>query len=52
MSRPGEILTIRFDTIERAAYMPGVLLAIRAVGSRPGLTYGLEPLLDLEGTES
>jgi hypothetical protein len=27
--------------------MPGVLMAIRAVSTRPGLTVGLEPLLDL-----
>jgi hypothetical protein len=27
--------------------MPGILLAIRSVSTRPGLTVGLEPLLDL-----
>jgi len=42
----GETLTIRHDTTDRAAFMPGVLLAIRAVASRPGLTVGLDPLLD------
>jgi 4-hydroxy-tetrahydrodipicolinate reductase len=47
LSRPGEILTIRFDTPDRAAYMSGVLLAVRAIGARPGLTLGLEPLLNL-----
>lgn len=44
---PGETLTIRHDSLDRESFMPGVLLAIRAVTARPGLTYGLEPLLDL-----
>jgi 4-hydroxy-tetrahydrodipicolinate reductase len=44
---PGETLTIRHDSFDRESFMPGVLLGIRAVGSRPGLTVGLEPLLDL-----
>jgi 4-hydroxy-tetrahydrodipicolinate reductase len=43
----GETLTIRHDSLDRASFMPGVLLAVRAVVSRPGLTVGLEPLLDL-----
>lgn len=42
----GETLTIRHDTYDRAAFMPGVLLAVRAVLHRPGLTVGLDPLLD------
>jgi 4-hydroxy-tetrahydrodipicolinate reductase len=42
---PGETLTIRHDSLDRAGFMPGVLLAVRAVGSRPGLTVGLEHLL-------
>lgn len=42
---PGETYTLRHDTIERAAYMPGVLLAVRRVRSLPGLVYGLERLL-------
>jgi 4-hydroxy-tetrahydrodipicolinate reductase len=44
---PGETLTIRHDSFDRESFMPGVLLGIRSVGSRPGLTVGLEPLLDL-----
>lgn len=44
---PGETLTLRHDSYDRASFMPGVLLAIRAVLSRPGLTFGLETLLDL-----
>jgi 4-hydroxy-tetrahydrodipicolinate reductase len=43
----GQTLTIRHDAPDRSAYMPGVLLAIREVRGRPGLTVGLEPLLDL-----
>jgi 4-hydroxy-tetrahydrodipicolinate reductase len=43
----GETLTIRHDSIDRASFMPGVLLGVRAVLDRPGLTLGLEPLLDL-----
>lgn len=44
---PGETLTIRHDSYDRASFMPGVLLAVRAVLDRPGLTVGLEHLLDL-----
>jgi len=43
----GETLTIRHDSVDRASFMPGVLLAVRAVSGRPGLTVGLEDLLDL-----
>jgi 4-hydroxy-tetrahydrodipicolinate reductase len=43
---PGETLTIRHDTTCRAAFVPGVLRALEAVGSLPpGLTVGLEALL-------
>lgn len=41
----GETLTIRHDSLTRESFMPGVILAIRDVGSRPGLTMGLEPVL-------
>ena len=41
----GETLTIRHDSYSRSAYMPGVLLAVRSVVRRPGLTIGLGPLL-------
>ena len=44
---PGEALTIRHDSFDRASFMPGVLLAVRHVLDRPGLTVGLEPLLGL-----
>jgi len=43
----GETLSIRHDSYDRASFMPGVLLAVRQVSSRPGLTVGLDPLLDL-----
>ena len=43
----GETLTIRHDSYDRASFMPGVLLAVRSVASRPGLTVGLESLLGL-----
>src|SRR2546430_5259302 len=42
----GETLTIRHDSYDRVAFMPGGLLAIRSVVNRPGLTVGLGPLLD------
>ena len=41
----GETLTIRHDSFDRESFMPGVLLGIREVGSRPGLTVGLDALL-------
>ena len=44
----GETLTIRHDSLDRASFMPGVLLAIRSVAARPGLTVGLEHLLDID----
>ncbi len=43
----GQTLTIRHDTTDRSSFMPGVLLAIRAVVDRPGLTVGLDALIDL-----
>lgn len=44
----GETLTIRHDSLDRVSFMPGVLLAIRGVGSLlPGLSVGLDGLLGL-----
>jgi 4-hydroxy-tetrahydrodipicolinate reductase len=43
----GEVLTLRHDSLDRSSFMPGVLLAVRAVADRPGVTVGLEPLLGL-----
>jgi len=42
----GETLTIRHDSHDRASFMPGVLLAVRQVLHRPGLTIGIESMLD------
>ena len=44
---PGQTLSIRHDSTDRTSFMPGVLLAVKAVAGRPGLTVGLEQLLDL-----
>lgn len=41
----GQTLTIRHDSIDRSSFMPGVLLAVRAVADHPGLTVGLDALL-------
>jgi 4-hydroxy-tetrahydrodipicolinate reductase len=43
---PGQTLSLRHDAVDREAFVPGVLLAIRAVADRPGLTVGLNALLD------
>lgn len=44
---PGQTLTIRHDAMDRSSYLPGILLAVKTVASRPGLTVGLEHLLGL-----
>ena len=44
----GQTLTIRHDSSQRVSFMPGVILAVKSVITRPGLTVGLEPLLRLE----
>ncbi|MEY2423582.1 MAG: 4-hydroxy-tetrahydrodipicolinate reductase [Acidimicrobiaceae bacterium] len=43
----GQSLTIRHDTYDRGSFMPGVLLAVKAVADTPGVTVGLDQLLDL-----
>ena len=43
----GQSLTIRHDSYDRRSFMPGVLLAVRAVSDRPGLTVGIESLLGI-----
>ncbi|MFA5787832.1 MAG: 4-hydroxy-tetrahydrodipicolinate reductase [Actinomycetota bacterium] len=47
LGAPGEVLTLRHDALDRASFMPGVLLAVREVPHRKGLTVGLESLLGL-----
>ena len=42
----GETLTIRHDSLDRGSFMPGVLLAARAVRNRPGLIHGIDALLE------
>ncbi len=43
----GQTLTIRHDSYDRTSLMPGVVLAAKAIGDHPGLTVGLDTLLDL-----
>ena len=45
MGSPGETYTIKHDTIDRKAYMPGVLQAIQKIGQFNSLVYGLEKLI-------
>ncbi len=47
LGSPGETLTIRHDSIDRASFMPGVLLAVKRTPDLDGLVVGLESLLDL-----
>ncbi|MGN6781726.1 MAG: 4-hydroxy-tetrahydrodipicolinate reductase [Marmoricola sp.] len=47
LGAPGETLTIRHDSLDRVSFTPGVLLGLRTIGERPGLTVGLEEFLDL-----
>jgi len=43
---PGELLTLRHDSLDRASFMPGVLLGIRWVLAHPGLTVGIDAVLE------
>ncbi|MGK2349310.1 4-hydroxy-tetrahydrodipicolinate reductase [Actinomyces sp. W5033] len=47
LGNPGEQLTVRTDSFDRSSFMPGVVLAVREVGSRQGLTIGLDAVMDL-----
>lgn len=47
LGSPGETLTIKHDSLDRASFMPGVILAVRKVAGLGPLTVGLEHLLDL-----
>ncbi len=44
----GQTLSIRHDTTDRSCFMPGVVMAIKAVGSLPGLTVGLEEVISIQ----
>jgi len=43
----GQVLSIRHDSIDRTSFMPGVLMAIKAVSEYPGVTIGLDKVMDL-----
>jgi len=43
----GQSLSIRHDSYDRASFMPGVVLAVKSVASHPGVTVGLDALLDI-----
>src|SRR3954471_17119465 len=43
----GQTLSIRQDSYDRTSYMPGVVMAIKAIGAKPGLTFGLDALLGI-----
>ena len=43
----GQTLSLRHDSYDRSSFMPGVLLAVKKVADHPGLTLGLDALLDL-----
>ena len=43
----GQSLMVRHDSYDRSSFMPGVALAVKAVADRPGVTVGLDSLLDL-----
>jgi 4-hydroxy-tetrahydrodipicolinate reductase len=45
----GETLTLRHDSLDRASFLPGILMGIRGVASLPpGLTLGLDDVLGLD----
>jgi 4-hydroxy-tetrahydrodipicolinate reductase len=44
---PGQLLTLRHDSLTRESFIPGVTLAVKEVVKRTGLTYGLDRLMDL-----
>ena len=46
LGNAGEMLTLRHDSFERVSFMPGVIAAVRAVADHPGLTVGLDALLE------
>jgi len=43
----GQTLSLRHDTTDRSSFMPGVLMAVKAIGKSPGLTVGLDKLLGI-----
>jgi 4-hydroxy-tetrahydrodipicolinate reductase len=43
----GQMLTIRHDAFDRSSMVPGIVLAVKQISNRPGLTVGLDALLEL-----
>lgn len=43
----GQTLSLRHDSYDRTSFMPGVVLAVKRVGERSGVTIGLGALLGL-----
>jgi len=43
----GQSLTIRQDSYDRSSFMPGVVLACKRIHDRPGVTIGLDAILDI-----
>jgi 4-hydroxy-tetrahydrodipicolinate reductase len=43
----GQTLSLRHDSYDRSSFMPGVVLACKRVAELPGVTIGLDPLLEL-----
>ena len=47
LGKDGQSLSIRHDSYDRSSFMPGVLIAVKRVADHPGVTLGLEALLNL-----
>ena len=47
LGNEGEQLVIRTDSFDRVSFMPGVLLGVRRVSGRTGLTIGLDKVMGL-----
>jgi 4-hydroxy-tetrahydrodipicolinate reductase len=43
----GQTLTIRQDSYDRDSFMPGVVLACKQIADHPGVTIGLDRILDI-----
>jgi len=43
----GQTMMIRHDTYDRSSFMPGVLVAVKRIADRPGVTLGLDGYLDI-----
>lgn len=44
---PSDVMTLRYDTFDRGAYMPGMQLAIREIVDRRGFFKGLESIMEI-----